>query len=47
MADVDWDPDLYLRAIREEIPAFDEFEDVQPAPEEFRRPDTQPESAGV
>jgi tRNA (cmo5U34)-methyltransferase len=28
MAEVDWDPDLYLRAIREEIPAFDEFEDA-------------------
>lgn len=26
---------------------FDEFEDVQPAPEEFRRPDTHPESTGI
>jgi tRNA (cmo5U34)-methyltransferase len=27
VADVEWDPDRYLRLIREEIPAFDEFED--------------------
>jgi len=26
---------------------FDEFEDVQPAPEDFQRPQVQPESAGV
>jgi tRNA (cmo5U34)-methyltransferase len=27
MAEMDWDPDLYLRIIREEIPRFDELED--------------------
>jgi hypothetical protein len=26
---------------------YDEFEDVQPAPDDFQRPDVQPESAGV
>ncbi len=26
---------------------FDEFEDVQPEPKEFRRPDTRPESTGI
>ena len=26
---------------------FDEFEDVQPPPEEFRRPEIQPETTGV
>ncbi|MCW8139616.1 MAG: hypothetical protein KIT58_12025 [Planctomycetota bacterium] len=26
---------------------FDEFEDVQPAPDEFRRPDTKPETTGI
>jgi hypothetical protein len=28
MAEMEWDPDLYLRVIREEIPCFDEFEDA-------------------
>ena len=27
MADVEWDPDRYLRLIREEIPRFDELQD--------------------
>jgi hypothetical protein len=25
MAEMDWDPDLYLGAIKVEIPSFDEF----------------------
>jgi tRNA (cmo5U34)-methyltransferase len=28
MAEMEWDPDLYLSAIRAEIPRFDEFEDA-------------------
>ncbi|HEY4620817.1 MAG TPA: class I SAM-dependent methyltransferase [Gaiellaceae bacterium] len=28
MAEMEWDPDLYLRTIREEIPRFDEFQDA-------------------
>jgi tRNA (cmo5U34)-methyltransferase len=28
MAEIEWDPELYLHEIRKEVPAFDEFEDA-------------------